>query len=176
MASKEDAKCFALIQQYKITILRNNGNLEIQALALMSTTLMYSMQESPSDGFSRDKPLNVAVEEILMDRRAAIMSGKLRGRRLFRAAEKESDGGGEVYNRIQEREVMMNSEYKFPFGKVVVVEVAEKGGGRGGDRRLSVVLLAVVLLVFSVGLIFMSCNCNAKFLHKNAGFINLVPT
>ncbi|KAI3455059.1 hypothetical protein Pfo_011722, partial [Paulownia fortunei] len=83
--------------------------------------LMSSLQHrrSPSDGVLRVKKCDMAVEEILRDRRAAIMSGKLKGRRLFWAAERASEeefdlnyGGGEIcsdwMNMIQEREVIIN--------------------------------------------------------------------
>lgn len=126
---------------------------------------MSSLQnrKSPSDRVLRVKNCNVAVEEILRDRRAAIMSGKLKGRRLFRPAERpreeESDlnyggGAGEIFsdwlNTIdQEREVIINhqscsfSDSSLSEEKVVVevekmeaVEVANAADKRGGDRRL----------------------------------------
>ncbi|KAI3463608.1 hypothetical protein Pfo_020271 [Paulownia fortunei] len=86
--------------------------------------LMYSLQHkrSPSDGLLRVKSSDMAVEEILGERRAAIMSGKLKGRRLFGEAEGASEveldlnyddgGGGEIcsdsLNMIREREVVIN--------------------------------------------------------------------
>ncbi|PIN13396.1 hypothetical protein CDL12_13983 [Handroanthus impetiginosus] len=79
--------------------------------------LMSSLQHS-----NMFKKCDIAVEEILRDRRAAIISGKLKGRRLFWAAEEEPDsdygaaprGDGEicgdnwVNNVIQEREVIVD--------------------------------------------------------------------
>ncbi|KAL6497262.1 hypothetical protein OROGR_029192 [Orobanche gracilis] len=56
---------------------------------------------------------DVAVEEILRDRRAAIISGKLKGRRLFQASEEDSDLKEEISqsdwlnNMAQERKVMV---------------------------------------------------------------------
>ncbi|KAL0415651.1 UNVERIFIED_CONTAM: hypothetical protein Slati_3397000 [Sesamum latifolium] len=88
--------------------------------------LMSSLQhrESPSVGILRLKnSCDMSVKEILMDRRAAIMSGKLKGRRLFGpvetpSSEEELDldyggGGGEICcdwlnMSDEERELVIN--------------------------------------------------------------------
>ncbi|KAK4395590.1 hypothetical protein Sango_1713300 [Sesamum angolense] len=85
--------------------------------------LMSSLQhrESPSVRVLRLKnDCDMSVREILMDRRAAIMSGKLKGRRLFwpedtPSSEEELDlnyGGAEIccdwLNMSEERELVIN--------------------------------------------------------------------
>ncbi|KAL0441909.1 UNVERIFIED_CONTAM: hypothetical protein Sradi_0129800 [Sesamum radiatum] len=85
--------------------------------------LMSSLQhrESPSVRVLRLKnDCDMSVREILMDRRAAIMSGKLKGRRLFGpedtpSSEEELDlnyGGAEIccdwLNMSEERELVIN--------------------------------------------------------------------
>ncbi|KAL2242900.1 UNVERIFIED_CONTAM: hypothetical protein Sindi_0408000 [Sesamum indicum] len=91
--------------------------------------LMSSLQQraSPSVRVMRLKNnCDMSVQEILMDRRAAIMSGKLKGRRLFGPAdtpssEEELDlnygcgAGGEIccdwLNMSEERELVINENY-----------------------------------------------------------------
>ncbi|CAI9787354.1 unnamed protein product [Fraxinus pennsylvanica] len=53
---------------------------------------MSSVQHRRSfDGFWKLKNRDMAVEEIIRERRATIMSGKLKGRRLFEAAERAAE-------------------------------------------------------------------------------------
>ncbi|KAG8379448.1 hypothetical protein BUALT_Bualt07G0089600 [Buddleja alternifolia] len=162
--------------------------------------LMSSLQRdrSPFDDGVRVKNCDVAVEEILRDRRAAIMSGKLKGRRLFCADEVEimdlnyDDGGGESGltddfkqscsfsdSCLSVEKAMVVEEKTKTKTKTVVVEVANAVEKRGGGRRRLIrggggcmAWFAFVLIMLTIGLILI--RCNGKSVHEY-DFI-LVPT
>ncbi|KAH6799206.1 hypothetical protein C2S51_035690 [Perilla frutescens var. frutescens] len=160
-------------------------------------TLMSSLQHrKPAFGL---KNCSSAVEEILMDRRAAILSGRFKGRQLF-GAEERTSSVEEEDDGIQEREVMMMnydqhdelppfdfsepSEDKVVVEEKTVVEVADaaekRAGGDGRRRREkagcgcmpATACLALVLIVFA--LVFFSMSCHAKY-HVQDHLV-LVPT
>lgn len=115
---------------------------------------------------------NDAVEEILMDRRAAIMSGRFKGRQLF--AESSSSlththSGGEICSDgIHDREVMMKSSESCSFPEEKMVVEVEKRGANG--RPKATASLCVVLIVLALVLFCISCNAN------NQHHFILVPT
>lgn len=124
-----------------------------------------------------------------MDRKAAIMSGRFKGRQLFAAADETSaeesslslsysGGGGDIcsdwMSGIQEREVMVSYELSSDFSdscslpaEKAAVEVAEKRGG-GRRRVVAAASLGAVLIVLALVLCFLSCNGN--------NFEELIPT
>ncbi|GFQ06644.1 hypothetical protein PHJA_002808400 [Phtheirospermum japonicum] len=166
-------------------------------------SLMSSLQHMTSPNLLlrvRNSSCDVAVEEILRDRRAAVMSGKLKGRRLFPpAAAEDSDGSGEISSDLLDMsqhekyicgsgkirslhdEMSVDFDQPCPFSdkeKVMVVEVEEEKSG--GDRKLrgdgrhvvSMAWFAFLLILVTLGLISMSCN--GKFVQENESI--LVPT
>lgn len=113
------------------------------------------------------------VEEILTERRAAIISGRFKGRQLFAAAEELNGRGGERRGR---RESCDSSESCSLPEEKRVVEVAVVGGGegrpkeKGGGRRVVKAGLGLVLIVLALVLFCISCNGN------NVEDFILVPT
>ncbi|KZV44549.1 hypothetical protein F511_17455 [Dorcoceras hygrometricum] len=93
---------------------------ELQLLENSPRELMTSLQSkiSPFDAISNARNRDATVEEVIMDRRDVIMSGKLQGRRLvFDSIEVENharkrwengDYGDDSGVVMQEREVIMN--------------------------------------------------------------------
>lgn len=127
-------------------------------------TLMSSLQHK-KPRLLRLKNCSNAVQEILMDRRTAISSGRFKGRQLF--GEEDWINAG-----VPHREVQMNcdggrGELPFPEEEKTVVEVAEERGGDGrrkekggGGCMLATACLAILLFVIALAFLCMSCNAN----------------
>lgn len=126
--------------------------------------LMSSLQQRKSPSPPRLKSRDIAVEEILSDRRAAIISGQLKGRRLsFDAGMDFKYGhGGEIcsgcLNDIQEKQVTIDENFNSFSEKKMVTEVAEKRGGGGSMVAIMAFWFGVALIVLTLGLLFMTCN------------------
>ncbi|CAA0806915.1 Unknown protein [Striga hermonthica] len=133
-----------------------------------TSALTYSRHLSPPRGLMKSPPdRSWAVREILRDRRAALASGRLKGRRLF---------GDEPSPEIDWSEFDWMT-CTFPVEKVVVVEeervvgADKRGRGRGGYVS-AMAWFAFVLILVTVGLVMMSCS--GKFVGQNE--FGLVPT
>lgn len=147
-----------------------------------------AQHRSSFNEFRKSKNRDMAVEEIIRERRVAIMNGQLKGRRLFKAVERatELELDWNCLNTIHEREVndekVEISERVGVEGETTVeVSVAAKGGASGnlrvggGGRRcmLTLAWFAIIATLFTFGLII-SMSCSGKYVLEKE--VILVPT
>ncbi|KAL1541800.1 hypothetical protein AAHA92_25979 [Salvia divinorum] len=185
--SEADAKNQALIQQLnelehiwksqeKSRLRRSSSS---SSSSSTTTSFDHLFQNSPRSLMShlqhrepalRARNCSDEVEEILMDRRDAIVTGRFKGRQLFAAAEEESVWRGGERRR---RESCDSSESCSLPEEKRVVEVAVVDGRpeeKGGCRRVASASLGLVLIVLALVLFCISCNGN------NVEDLILVPT
>ncbi|KAL3631730.1 hypothetical protein CASFOL_024714 [Castilleja foliolosa] len=177
---------------------RNKPRTSFDELVLEKSprSLMSCLQNGTSSPRPKNSSCDTAVEDILRDRRAAITSGKLKGRRLFEpVAEKVDDSDGEITSELldmsQQRDVMVVDENNMSVDfvdqrcslrsddynlvaeeKVVVVVVEEKSSRRVRGNVVSMCWFVFVLILVTIGLVCMSCS--GMFVHDDE--LSLVPT
>ncbi|KAF5743680.1 hypothetical protein HS088_TW08G00265 [Tripterygium wilfordii] len=112
----DSIKCFKTMPKIFPSSPTTNSSCVVESLQLLDNspgTLMSSLQQKRSPSSEREWKVrnnDLAIEEILRDRRAAIESGKLKARRLFDSLESATEIGLQVL--VQESEVRSVMSYE----------------------------------------------------------------